>query len=157
MPIKIGAPKKYPDHKLFKSKVQRYFNSISRDVPLTKSVNMEMKDKKGNNIYVDRPVLDNLKKPIILTEFVKEPGIVGLCNYLSITRDTLIEYEKREEFIDTISRARQIILERKLERVNTVKNPRGIMFDLSANYGMHEKVKQELSGGLDIPIVKFGK
>jgi len=131
-----GQPKAYECVEDMKKQIQYYFDSITRDMPQTVRINIGT-DEEPN--YIDKPILNNAGEQLIHVEFVKNPSVVGLCLFLGIHRDTLCEYEKKEEYSDTIREAKQIILDQKLELLPTLKNPRGMMFDLSANYGMHEK------------------
>lgn len=67
------------------------------------------------------------------------PTVTGLCNHLDIERQTLLNYSKKEEFFDTIKRAKEILQE-SLERqlVNGV-NVAGTIFNLINNYGWQNK------------------
>ena len=150
----IGQPRKYKTVEEMKSRIQYYFDSITRDTLKVIKKNIGTEDEPE---YIEEPYLNNAGEQVIYTEFIKQPSVIGMCLFLGIHRDTLCEYEKREDYTDTIREAKQIIVSQKLEMLPLMKNPRGLMFDLSANYGMHEKVKQELSGEVSMPIIKFGK
>lgn len=132
MAVKIGRPKAYSTTEAFTSKVQDYFDTITMDMP------MDLKNNKGEDA--------------IETIYLKPPSIMALCNHLGITSETLGQYGKDPMFSEAITCARQLILERKLEMLTIAKNPRGIMFDLSANYGMVEKKAVETSGEQTIKI-----
>ena len=142
--LKIGRPRKYETAKELTAAMQDYFDSIARDRLLT--------DENGS------PVLNNIGKQVVITEFFENPNTIGMCLHLGITSETLTEQELRgKEFSEPITRARQIILNRKLELLNTVKNPRGIMFDLSANYGMIERKAQEIDHNIHQKLEDFIK
>lgn len=139
MAIKLrGRPRKYKTVEELKEKIQYYFDSITRD---TKATTIKENEIEGTTEEV--AVYNNAGEQVIYTEFIKQPSIVGLCLFIGIERETLNQYEKKEEFSDTIHEAKQIIVEQKLEMLPLMKNPRGLMFDLSANYGMHEKTEIE--------------
>ena len=71
----------------------------------------------------------------------KEPyTITGLCIALDITRETLSEYLKKDEFSDTIKKAKirvENYLEKKLITCNN--NATGIIFNLKNNFGWKDK------------------
>ena len=148
----VGRPKKYETAEDLREQIQYYFDSITRDSKAT-----TVKENDIDETTEEVPVYNNAGEQIIYTEFIKQPSVVGLALFLGIHRDTLNEYEKDPIFSDTIREAKQIIVNQKLEMLPLMKNPRGLMFDLSANYGMHEKVKQELSGEIKMPIIKITK
>ena len=77
--------------------------------------------------------------------------ITGLCLYLDICRDTLIEYEKREEFIDTIKRAKNKV-ENYVEENSLMGklNPTVSIFNLKNNFGW--KDKQEIETNQNIKV-----
>lgn len=65
--------------------------------------------------------------------------ITGLCIALDICRDTLCEYIKREEFADTIKKAK-LKVENYLERhLITDNSTTGIIFNLKNNFGWKDK------------------
>ena len=70
----------------------------------------------------------------------KEPyTITGLCIALEICRDTLSEYLKREEFSDTIKKAK-LKVENYLEKhLITDSSTTGIIFNLKNNFGWRDK------------------
>lgn len=138
----VGRPRKYKTIEELQKQIQYYFDSITRDTYRVIRKNIGTDDEPE---YIDEPYLNNAREQVIYTEFIKQPSVIGLCLFLNISRDTLIEYEKKEIFVDTIREARRIIVEQKLEMLPTMKNPRGLMFDLSANYGMHEKTEVKSS------------
>jgi len=120
----IGRPRKYDTVEELREKIQYYFDSITMDIVTDEE--------------------NNAEESIVNTKFIKQPGVISMCLFLGIDPDTLKEFEKRsEEYSGTIKQARNIILAAKLEMLPTMKNPRGMMFDLSANYGMHEKQQVE--------------
>lgn len=71
----------------------------------------------------------------------------GLAFYLEVDRGTLINYGKREEFFDTISRARQRIQLFAEESLYDKEKFKGAQFSLINNHGFSNKleVNQELT------------
>nr|DAP29522.1 MAG TPA: DNA packaging protein gp3 [Caudoviricetes sp.] len=65
--------------------------------------------------------------------------ITGLCIALDICRDTLCEYAKKEEFSDTIKKAK-LRVENYLEKhLITDNGTTGIIFNLKNNFGWKDK------------------
>lgn len=65
--------------------------------------------------------------------------ITGLCITLDICRDTLSEYAKKEEFSDTIKKAK-LRVENYLEKhLITDNGTTGIIFNLKNNFGWKDK------------------
>ena len=65
--------------------------------------------------------------------------ITGLCIALDITRETLKEYLKQEEFSDTIKKAK-LKVENYLEKhLITDSSTTGIIFNLKNNFGWKDK------------------
>lgn len=84
--------------------------------------------------------------------FPKPYTVSGLCAYLGITRDTLSEYQKQDEFSDTIKTAKTKIEAEKIEGAMQGKyNPAITIFDLKNNHNMVDKteVDNNVSGGLN--------
>lgn len=83
----------------------------------------------------------------------KEPyTITGLCIALDICRDTLSEYMKKEEFSDTIKKAK-LKVENYLERhLITDSSTTGIIFNLKNNFGWSDKQQIEHSGNVNNPF-----
>lgn len=81
-----------------------------------------------------------------------QPTVTGLAFALDMDRDTLLNYEKKKEFIGTIKRAKQriaIALEQRLYG-NTVT---GVIFNLKNNFGW--KDKQEVDNTHRVDIIKI--
>jgi len=138
-----GRPRKYETAEELRKNIQYYFDSITKDVLITEMVE-DGKNEKGKIQYKEVPKLNNAGEQIIEVTFIEQPGIISMCVFLGIEPDTLKNYEKNnEDFLGTIKEARNIILSAKLKMLPLMKNPRGMMFDLSANYGMNEKQEVE--------------
>lgn len=77
--------------------------------------------------------------------------VQGLCVYLDICRDTLNEYEKKEEFSDTIKRAKKKIEKNNLEgaTLGYFSVPMTI-FNLKNNFGWKDTQNIEHSGTVKI-------
>ena len=78
--------------------------------------------------------------------------ITGLCIALDICRDTLSEYMKKEEFSDTIKKAK-LKVENYLEKhLITDSSTTGIIFNLKNNFGWSDKQQIKHSGNINNPF-----
>ena len=81
-------------------------------------------------------------KGVFVTERVQlPPTLSGLASHLDVSRNTLLNYSKRDEFVHVIARAKQRIaayLEQALFRRETA---RGAMFLLRVNHGYGKRTK----------------
>lgn len=78
--------------------------------------------------------------------------ITGLCIALDICRDTLSEYMKKEEFSDTIKKAK-LKVENYLEKHLIIDtSTTGIIFNLKNNFGWSDKQQIEHSGNVNNPF-----
>lgn len=75
--------------------------------------------------------------------------ITGLALALDIDRDTLLNYEKKEEYFGTIKRAKQKV-EEQLEISLYGNSVTGIIFNLKNNFGW--KDKQEIESNINANI-----
>ena len=65
--------------------------------------------------------------------------ITGLCIALDICRDTLSEYVKKEEFSDTIKKAKLKVENYLEKRLINDSSTTGIIFNLKNNFGWKDK------------------
>lgn len=73
------------------------------------------------------------------------PTVTGLASALDMTREGLIHYSKKDQFTDTIKKAKDkiaIALEQRLYGNNVT----GVIFNLKNNYGWKDKTETEHSG-----------
>lgn len=142
----MGAPKKYTPEKL-SSAVRKYFKSITRKTVLTEKRPTGEKDDKGHEIYEQVPILNQLGKEVVVTEYVVPPTVGDLSAFLGIHRSTWAEYCKMEEFSDTTTYAQGCIhayLEREL-LTRAGKDLKGVQFNLENNFGYAQRM--ELTNG----------
>lgn len=125
--------------------VRKYFRSISREVVLTEKKPTGEKDKMGHEIYEDAVILNDLGKPMKVTEYLIPPTVGGLSDFLGIHRDTWNDYcnqQKHPEFSDTTTYA-QGRIHAYLERESLTrqgKDLKGVLFNLENNFGYREKL-----------------
>ena len=67
--------------------------------------------------------------------------VLSLCIYLDITRETLLQYAKLQDFSDTIIRAKLKIESYAEDCLYVTKNPTGIIFNLKNNWKWHDKTE----------------
>lgn len=82
------------------------------------------------------------KAKVDMGEYISfQPTMAGLALHLGLSRQGLLNYEGREEFVDAIKRARMRV-EEALEQRLYGNAPTGAIFNLKNNFGW--KDKQEL-------------
>lgn len=90
---------------------------------------------------------DENKKPYTIT---------GLALALDTSRETLINYEKREEYFDTIKRAKLRCQNYADERLFEAKQVAGVIFNLKNNYGWVDKTETDITTkGKEIGSINF--
>lgn len=77
------------------------------------------------------------------------PTITGLALHLDTTRETLMDYQARDEFSDTVKKLKLICENFAEQRLFTARNPAGPIFALK-NYGW--KDRHEIGGPDGEPI-----
>lgn len=82
--------------------------------------------------------------------------VSGLALALGMTRETLLRYEEKDIFSDTIKRAKQKIEEYVETRLFVSGIATGVIFNLKNNFGWKDKTEVEQSGEMNNTItVKF--
>lgn len=80
--------------------------------------------------------------------FKKPPTITGLALALGTNRETLCNYEDKDEFFDTIKEAKTKCEQWVEENAMIGKaNPTFSIFNLKNNYGWKEKIEQDITTG----------
>lgn len=75
--------------------------------------------------------------------------ISGLAYFLGTSRQTLLNYEERDEFFDTIKHAKAKIEAFVEESLWTPKVTAGVIFNLKNNFGWVDKNENKVSINLD--------
>lgn len=73
----------------------------------------------------------------------KKPTLAGLAYALGINRQTLYNYETRDDFLDIIKRAREKVEATYEQRLVYENNPTGVIFALK-NMSWKDKTEQDL-------------
>ncbi len=118
---KRGAPKKYTDKNIMQTKIEEYFESCFKE---------ELKYNSKKKVY--EPKID-YKGNIIKYQY-KPFTITGLANAIGLTRQSLLNYSKDDEFFDTITQAKQKVEEYVEERLFDRDGVNGAKFNLTNNF-----------------------
>lgn len=120
---KAGRPPKYRSVKAMQKKIDAYFESCKGTI---------LTDEDGKPvIYKGNPVIID----------VKPPTITGLALALGFnSRQSLLTYQGKEEFMDTITRAKAQVEQYTEERLFDKDGANGAKFSLANNFkGWKEK------------------
>lgn len=138
--LEVWRPSKFGSPEEFEKYIKDYFDSITISVPRTKVQNNP--DIEADDDFRE-PVLNNLWEQIIDTEYTEIPSILWLCEYLDIHRSTLIEYEEKKEFSNTIKKAKQRIEKYNAEQLYRKEQVTGIIFNLKNNFDWKDKTESD--------------
>jgi len=132
-----GRPLKFKSIKELQKKCDEYFKSCYETYTVRVKTGRK-KTKKGGykNIYKEEK----------RTKLLRPLTITGLALALDTNRQTLINYEEKEEFFDTIKKAKLICENFAEEYLYTGKNVTGAIFNLKNNYDWKEKSEIEHKG-----------
>ena len=123
VPIKTGHPAMYNTPVEMQTIIDKYFDDCDGEV---------VKDKEGNI------VLDKYSNPVYLNK--KPATVTGLCLALGFTsRQALINYQGKEEFVDTVTRAKLKCQEYAESRLYDNAGANGAKFSLGNNFGWIER------------------
>lgn len=133
---KVGRPPKYTSKKQLQAKIDDYFLECEGTY---------LKDDAGNY------VLDKHERPILVGQ--RPPTTTGLALALGFSsRQSLLNYKDKEEFLDTITRAYARIEQYTEERLFDKEGANGAKFSLANNFdGWKDKktVDAEISTKLE--------
>lgn len=139
MAEKVGRPPMYNSKEEIQEKIDKYFEDCKGTV-LT---------NKDGDILVDKNGL-----PIVINE--KPLTITGLAIALGFnSRQTLLNYQGKEEFMDTITRAKAKVEQYAEERLFDKDGANGAKFSLANNFeGWKEKqqIDAEVNSKVNINI-----
>lgn len=125
---KIGRPPKWETPEQLGKLIQEYFDSCWEDQTITTG--------RGQN-----------KQAATKRVQVRPYTITGLALALNTTRETLIEYAKKDEFSDAIKRAKLQCQNYAEQFLFSGKTPVGAIFNLKNNYGWTDTHKLETGSG----------
>ncbi|MBU8770325.1 DNA-packaging protein [Cytobacillus oceanisediminis] len=123
-------PLKFETAEELSERISEYFYSCDTNMKV-------MFTKEGDPIEVPDP------KPYTIS---------GLAYFLGTNRQTLLNYEEREEFVDTIRAAKARIEAFVEESLWVPKIAQGVVFNLKNNFGWKEQQDINMSGELEINV-----
>jgi excinuclease UvrABC nuclease subunit len=129
---KRGQPPKYTDPDVMAKKIDEYFDYC---------------DNRVKTFYKDgQEIIANVPAPYTMS---------GLARALGMSRLSLINYSKKEDYFNTINNARERVQEDIETRLLETSNQAGAIFNLKNNFGWRDKTEQEVTGGmvLQAPIL----
>lgn len=134
---KVGRPPKYKSKEEIEEKIEAYFKECEGEV---------LRDAAGN------PFVDKRGQPIMIN--AKPPTVTGLALALGFaTRLSLINYQDKDEFVNTITRAKTRIEAYAEERLFDKDGANGAKFSLANNFeGWREKQQIDANMNSDVTI-----
>lgn len=145
-----GRPLKFKTVKELQDKINAYFADCDPHPEQVvyfewHEIEVESTDNKGE--VASRKVRDQTRPPkeIVMWDISKQKHytITGLAMALNTTRETLLDYENKDEYSDTIKKAKSKI-ENYVENNLFGSNVTGPIFNLKNNYGWRDKTEQDL-------------
>lgn len=140
-----GAPRKFETVEALEEAIQEYFDSCFMIVREQKK--KVVKHESGEEItydWVDKVDKEGNK----VYEQIKPFTVVGLANSLDMSRETLLQYEKNEnysELSDTVKRAKRFILQYAEEYMFEGKNQTSVIFNLKNNWGYVDRTETDVT------------
>ncbi len=134
-----GRPPEFKDVKELSDLIDKYFRTIT----ITRV-------READWI----PVLNDQKEQIRDVEYTEIPSILWLCEYLDIHRKTLLEYEVKEEFSNTIKKAKQKIEKYNADQLMRSTQVTGIIFNLKNNFDWKDKSEVDQNNSWEV-IIKW--
>lgn len=131
-----GRPPMYKSKEEIQEKIDKYFSDCEGEV---------LKDEQGT------PILNKYGGVIIMGS--KPPTVTGLALALGFsTRQSLLNYQAQDEFLDTITRAKSRVEQYAEERLFDRDGSNGAQFSLKNNFkGWNADKKEEnQQGGITI-------
>lgn len=134
----VGRPPKYKCKEEIEEKISAYFKECEGEV---------LRDNTGT------PILNKWGTPVIVNQ--KPPTVTGLALALGFTsRQALLNYQAKKEFVDTITRAKSRVEQYAEERLFDKDGANGAKFSLANNFkGWSEKQQMEIEGMEKVVIV----
>lgn len=125
----VGRPPKYRCKEEIEEKIEAYFKQCEGEI---------LKDEDGNTVF------NKFGNPVIINQ--RPPTVTGLALALGFTsRQALLNYQAKKEFVDTITRAKARVEAYAEERLFDRDGSSGAQFSLRNNFkGWNEKQITEL-------------
>lgn len=124
-----GRSPKYSNKEEIEEKITTYFKECEGEI---------LRDSNGN------PVLNRRGEPVIINQ--RPPTVTGLALALGFTnRMSLLRYQGKKEFCDTITRAKAMVEEYAEQRLFDRDGSNGAQFSLRNNFtGWNDRIQSAL-------------
>lgn len=129
---KGGRPLKYKTVEELESAIEEYFDWCDN-----RTTSVYIKEA-GDNVPISNPA------PYTMS---------GLAYALDMSRQALLDYSKKDEFLDAIKRARARVEQDVETRLMDGKAPAGAIFNLKNNFGWKDKNESEVTHVMPNPIL----
>ena len=140
---KLGRPPKYRSKRELQEKIDQYFQDCEGEA-LFDEYGVSLKDKYGYPIIINR----------------KPPTVTGLALALGFSgRQALLNYQGKEEFMDTITRAKSRVEQYAEERLFDKDGTSGAQFSLKNNFkgwNNEQEQSQDALAKLDEVLKEIG-
>lgn len=137
----VGRPPKFNDVGELNKLIDHYFNTITITYPLFDTV-VDEYDEQGKATKIhEEPRLNNAGEQVYRTEYIERPSILAMCRHIGTNRETLLDYEAKKEFSDTIKTAKARIEEYVEQQLYRKDQVTGIIFNLKNNFGWKDKTE----------------
>ena len=137
-----GRPNKFETPEELEKLIQHYFDSITKT---EYAWNVKTEGKGKSKKIIIEPILNNAGEQVTYTSYYEIPTVTGMCLHIGISRSTLFEYEKKEEFTNTIKSAKDRIEKYNEEQLYRREQVTGVIFNLKNNFGWRDKQEQEVT------------
>ena len=131
--MSAGRPRQYETVEELEELIEDYFQSCWVD-KVTESTDKNGACTMSTVTYQNRPYT-----------------VTGLALHLNLTRQGLINYQERPEFVDTITRAKTKV-EMGYEETLFTKNANGASFGLRSNFNWEDKTTRVIAGDPENPL-----
>lgn len=148
----VGRPLKFETVEELETQINLYFDDCDKREDTRVWSHDEIIEQEGKRVCTNCWQGERTKGCLLVSGYLKLPRpytVTGLAVWLDTSRQTLLNYEMRSEFFDTIARAKQRIENYAEEKLFDMKTPtRGVIFSLSNNSdGWTEKTQQTVVPG----------
>ena len=125
----VGRPPRYKSKEEIEEKIEEYFKECEGEI---------LKDDEG------KPIFNKYGSPVVIQQ--RPPTVTGLALALGFTsRQALLNYQAKPEFVDTITRAKSMVEAYTEERLFDRDGSNGAQFSLRNNFrGWNERQPSEL-------------
>ena len=133
-----GRPLKFKSEKELQKKIDAYFADCDPHAVMVWAMVGRKQQRTGKTVLVPEKV-QAVSDQIPYT-------VSGLASYLETDRQTLINYQERERFFDTIKKAKSKIEAFAELSLHRARNPAGVIFSLKNNYKWKDNFDVNQSG-----------